>query len=241
VIATRTTEGARSVRVLLIEDEARLAESIARGLRQAAHAVDVADRLSTAREKLELERYDAIILDVNLPDGSGFELAAELRKGEDPVPILMLTARDSVEDRVAGLDSGADDYLVKPFAFDELLARLRALQRRAPDSRPTALRIHDLTLDPAARSVTRAGQAIELTTTEYALLDYLARHVGEVCGRAAISGSVWDENYDPFSNIIDVYVSRLRRKIDQPGLVALIHTVRGAGYTLDPTRGPRAV
>ena len=229
------------MRVLLIEDEARLAESIARGLRQAAHAVDVADRLSTAREKLEIERYDAVILDVNLPDGSGFGLAAELRKRAVPVPILMLTARDSVEDRVAGLDSGADDYLVKPFAFTELLARLRALQRRSPDSKPTALQIDNLTLDPATRLVTRAGRMIDLTTTEFALLDYLARHVGEVCGRAAISAAVWDENYDPFSNIIDVYVSRLRRKIDQPGQVTLIHTVRGAGYTLDPTRGSRAV
>jgi DNA-binding response OmpR family regulator len=241
VTATTTSERTGLLRVLLIEDEARLAESIARGLRQAAHAVDVADRLATAREKLELEHYDAVVLDVNLPDGSGFGLAADLRKRAVPVPILMLTARDSVEDRVAGLDSGADDYLVKPFAFDELLARLRALQRRSPDSRPTALQIHDLSVDPATRTVTRAGRPVDLTTTEFALLDYLARHVGEVCGRAAISGSVWDENYDPFSNIIDVYVSRLRRKIDQPGLVALIHTVRGAGYTLDPTRGSRAV
>jgi DNA-binding response OmpR family regulator len=238
--ANTATERVGCLRLLLVEDEARLADSIARGLRQAAHAVDVADRLSTAREKLEIERYDAVILDVNLPDGSGFGLAADLRKRALPVPILMLTARDSVEDRVAGLDSGADDYLVKPFAFDELLARLRALQRRAPDSRPTALKIEDLTLDPATRSVTRAGRAIELTTTEFALLEYLARHAGEVCGRAAISGSVWDENYDPFSNIIDVYVSRLRRKIDQPGLVALLHTVRGAGYTLDPKRGSKA-
>jgi two-component system copper resistance phosphate regulon response regulator CusR len=226
---------------LLVEDEARLADSIARGLRQVAHAVDVADRLSTARQKLEVERYDAVILDVNMPDGSGFGLAAELRKRAVPIPILMLTARDGVEDRVTGLDSGADDYLVKPFAFDELLARLRALQRRAPESRPIAFSVADLTLDPATRSVSRAGRPVELTTTEYALLDYLARHTGVVCGRAAISGAVWDENYDPFSNIIDVYVSRLRRKIDQPGLVPLIHTVRGAGYTLDPARSHRPV
>lgn len=240
-MTTATIERAGPVRVLLVEDEARLADSIARGLRQAAHAVDVADRLSAARQKLEVERYDAVILDVNMPDGSGFGLAAELRKRAVPVPILMLTARDGVEDRVTGLDSGADDYLVKPFAFDELLARLRALQRRAPESRPIAFSVSDLTLDPATRSVSRAGRAVELTTTEYALLDYLARHAGVVCGRAAISGAVWDENYDPFSNIIDVYVSRLRRKIDQPGLVPLIHTVRGAGYTLDPARSHRPV
>jgi DNA-binding response OmpR family regulator len=225
------------LRVLLVEDEARLAESIARGLRQAAHAVDVAASLAAARQKLELERYDGVILDVNLPDGSGFDLAAELRRRSVPVPILMLTSRDSVEDRVAGLDSGADDYLVKPFAFDELLARLRALQRRAPETRPAVLEIADLVLDPATRQVTRAGAPMELTTTEFALLEFLARHAGQVCGRAAISAAVWDENYDPFSNIIDVYVSRLRRKVDQAGLVPLIHTVRGAGYTLDPARG----
>jgi two-component system copper resistance phosphate regulon response regulator CusR len=225
------------VRILLVEDELRLAESIARGLRQASHAVDQADRLATAREKLELERYDAVILDVNLPDGSGFGLAAELRKRSVPVPILMLTARDSVEDRVTGLDSGADDYLVKPFAFEELLARLRALQRRHPDPRPTKLVIADLQLDPAHRSAARGGTPIELTTTEYALLEYLVRRAGTICGRAEISAAVWDENYDPCSNIIDVYVSRLRRKVDATGLVPLIHTIRGAGYTLDPARG----
>jgi two-component system copper resistance phosphate regulon response regulator CusR len=228
------------LRVLLVEDETRLAESIARGLRQTAHAVDVAASLAAARQKLELERYDAVILDVNLPDGSGFDLAAELRRRSVPVPILMLTSRDSVEDRVAGLDSGADDYLVKPFAFDELLARLRALQRRAPETRPAVLEIADLVLDPATRQATRAGAPMELTTTEFALLEFLARHTGQVCGRAAISAAVWDENYDPFSNIIDVYVSRLRRKVDQAGLVPLIHTVRGAGYTLDPARGAQS-
>src|SRR5690606_22093680 len=137
-------EGADQLRVLLVEDEHRLAESLARGLREAAHAVDVADTLASAREKLELERYDTVILDVNLPDGSGFGLAAELRKRAIPVPILVLTARDTVEDRVAGLDSGADDYLVKPFAFEELVARLRALQRRAPESRPTRITVADL-------------------------------------------------------------------------------------------------
>jgi len=224
---------------LLVEDETRLAESIARGLRQAAHAVDLADRLATARQKLEVEHYDALILDVNLPDGSGFGLAADLRKRSVQLPILMLTARDSVEDRVTGLDSGADDYLVKPFAFEELLARLRALQRREPESRPTRLLVSDLELDPATRSATRGGRPIELSTTEYALLEYLVRRAGVVCGRADISSAVWDENYDPFSNIIDVYVSRLRRKVDQPGSEPLIHTIRGAGYTLDPARSKR--
>ena len=229
------------MRVLVVEDEAKLADSLARGLRQAAHAVDTVGRLADARSKLELERYDAVILDVNMPDGSGFDLAGELRRRSQPVPILMLTARDTVEDRVQGLDSGADDYLVKPFAFDELLARLRALQRRAPESRAPMLELADLMVDPSSRTARRGGQPLELTTTEFALLEYLVRHAGEVCGRAAISQAVWDENYDPFSNIIDVYVSRLRRKVDTPGLVPLIHTVRGAGYTLAAGRGPRAV
>jgi DNA-binding response OmpR family regulator len=237
-VATPTDPG-RDVRVLLVEDEGRLADSIARGLRQAAHAVDVADRLASARSKLELEHYDAVILDVNLPDGSGFGLAADLRKRAVPVPILMLTARDGVDDRVRGLDSGADDYLVKPFAFEELLARLRALQRRQAESRPTRITVADPVLDPATRTASRAGQTIELTTTEYALLEYLARRAGTVCGRGEISAAVWDENYDPFSNIIDVYVSRLRRKVDHDGLLPLIHTVRGAGYTVDPARGLR--
>lgn len=227
------------MRVLLVEDEARLADSIARGLRHAAHAVDVTDRLAAARQKLALDHYDALILDVNLPDGCGFDLAADLRKRAIPTPIIMLTARDSVEDRVAGLDSGADDYLVKPFAFDELLARLRAMERRAPESKPTILTVADLVIDPASRAVTRSGEPIELTTTEYGLLHYLALHAGQVCSRAAISAAVWDENYDPFSNIIDVYVSRLRRKLDQSGLVPLLHTIRGAGYTLGPARGAR--
>jgi len=225
------------VRVLLVEDELRLAENIARGLRQSAHAVDIAERLSTAREKLAAERYDVLVLDVNLPDGSGFDLLTELRERNDPLPILVLTARDAIEDRVSGLDRGADDYLVKPFAFEELLARLRALQRRAPEVRPPLLELGDLVLDPASRSANRAGAAIELTTTEYALLEYFVRNAGTVLSRAAISSAVWDENYDPFSNVIDVYVMRLRRKIDRAGLAPLLHTVRGAGYTLDPERG----
>ncbi len=228
------------MRVLLVEDEARLADNIARGLRQAAHAVDVTDRLSAAREKLATERYDVLVLDVNLPDGSGFDLVTDLRGRQDSLPVLILTARDTIDDRVTGLDRGADDYLVKPFAFEELLARLRALQRRAPEARPPLLELGDLVLDPSSRSATRAGTPIELTTTEYALLDYFVRNAGSVLNRAAISRAVWDENYDPFSNVIDVYVMRLRRKIDRPGLAPLLHTVRGAGYTLDPGRAAAA-
>ena len=180
--------------------------------------------------------YDALVLDLGLPDGSGLTLARELREAGSRVPILMLTARDTVPDRVRGLDHGADDYLVKPFALEELLARLRALERRAPELRPAELAVADLRIDPAARSARRGEQEIPLTTTEYALLEFLARHSGTVLGRAQISAHVWDENYDPLSNVIDVYVARLRKKVDLPGMPPLLHTVRGAGYTLDPHR-----
>ena len=225
------------MRILVVEDESALASSLAKGLRQAAHAVDLAPTLAEARSHLAMERYDGILLDLGLPDGSGLALAREIRSRGDRVPILVLTARDSVGDRVAGLDAGADDYVVKPFALEEVLARLRALERRAPEFRPTVIAVADLQLDPSARSATRAGAPIPLTTTEYALLEFLARHAGTVLGRAEISAHVWDENYDPFSNVIDVYVARLRKKVDRPGLAPLLHTVRGAGYTLDPDRG----
>jgi two-component system copper resistance phosphate regulon response regulator CusR len=225
------------MRILVVEDESALAASLAKGLRQAAHAVDLAPTLAEARSHLAMERYDGILLDLGLPDGSGLALAREIRSRGDRVPILVLTARDSVGDRVAGLDAGADDYVVKPFALEEVLARLRALERRAPEFRPTVIAVADLQVDPSARSATRAGAPIPLTTTEYALLEFLARHAGTVLGRAEISAHVWDENYDPFSNVIDVYVARLRKKVDRPGLVPLLHTVRGAGYTLDPDRG----
>jgi two-component system copper resistance phosphate regulon response regulator CusR len=225
------------MRILVVEDERALAESLAKGLRQAAHAVDLADSLAAARYKLAVEGYDAIVLDLGLPDGSGLDLARELRGRGERLPILMLTARDAVADRVGGLDAGADDYVVKPFALEEVLARLRALERRGPELRPADLVVADLRVDPVSRSAERAGAPVALTTTEYALLEYLARHAGAVLGRAEISAHVWDENYDPLSNVIDVYVARLRRKLDRPGLVPLLHTVRGAGYTLDPARG----
>jgi len=207
-----------------------------RGLRDAAHAVDEAESLAQARPRIGIESYDALVLDVNLPDGTGFELTREVRAAGNPVPILMLTARDAVEDRIEGLDSGADDYLVKPFALAELLARLRALGRRPVRALPTVLTVGGLTVDPGARTATCHGRPLDLTTTEYALLEYLARYPGTVRSREQISAAVWDENYDPFSNIIDVYVGRLRRKLDPDGATPFIHTVRGAGYVLDPQR-----
>ena len=224
------------MRILVVEDEAALADALGRGLRQAAHAVDLAPTLAVARTKLALEEYDAMVLDLGLPDGSGLMLARELRHAGNRLAILVLTARDTIPDRVRGLDHGADDYLVKPFALEELLARLRALERRAPELRPPELAGGDLRIDPAARTARRGDREIPLTTTEYALLEFLARHAGAVLGRAQISAHVWDENYDPLSNVIDVYMARLRKKVDLPGLPPLLHTVRGAGYWLGPHR-----
>jgi len=224
------------MRLLVVEDEERLASSIARGLRQASHAVDIATRAQEARKKIGSETYDAVVLDVMLPDGSGLDLAREIRAAGHHYPVLMMTARDSVEDRVTGLDLGADDYLVKPLAIDELLARLRAVARRTPELRPNIRVIGDLIVNPAARNAQRGGRTIELTTTEYALLDFLSRRVGQVCTRLEIANTVWDEHFDPLSNIIDVYIARLRRKIDFPGAKPLLHTVRGTGYVIDPDR-----
>lgn len=222
------------MRILVVEDEPQLRDSLTRGLRQGGHAVDSAGGVAEALSKLGLDPYDALVLDLNLPDGSGLDLARTLRKTGANVIILALTARDSIPDRVEGLDAGADDYLVKPFALDELQARLRALERRHPTIRPTAIEIDDLRIDPASRTATRAGHRIELTTTEFSLLEFLGKHAGQVVGRAMISAHVWDENYDPASNIIDVYIARLRKKLDVAGGRPLLHTVRGAGYVLRP-------
>lgn len=229
-----------TVKILVVEDEPKTGNYLKQGLSEAGFVVDLARDGNDGLHLATTENYDLIVLDIMLPGRDGWSILKSIRDSGDTIPVLFLTARDQVDDRVKGLESGADDYLVKPFAFEELVARLRALQRRAPESRPPQITVADLVVDPAARTVSRAGRPVELTTTEYALLEYLARQAGQVCGRAQISGAVWDENYDPFSNIIDVYVSRIRRKVDQPGLTPLIHTVRGAGYSLDPNRGGRS-
>jgi len=220
------------MRILVVEDEVRLAENIAAGLKGKGHPADVATSLAQARAALAANEYDAMVLDVRLPDGSGFAFTTDLRNKGETLPILILTARDSVEDRVDGLDRGADDYMVKPFAIDELEARLRALRRRQRAVQPGSIEVADLTIDTASQIVTRAGRRIEVTATECSLLAYLAERAGQVCDRQSIGEHVWGEGHDADSNIIDVYILRLRRKIDLPELSPLIRTVRGAGYSL---------
>jgi two-component system copper resistance phosphate regulon response regulator CusR len=225
------------VRILLVEDESRVAAFIARGLREQAYAVDLAADGEQALYLASVNDYDLIILDVMLPVRGGYSVCRELRTSGFRRPVLMLTARDAVDDRVAGLDSGADDYLTKPFDFKELLARLRALLRRSADFRPPVARVADLALDTASHAVERAGKSLSLTAKEYALLEYLVLNEGRVVGREQIAQHVWDEAFDPFSNVIDVYVKRLRAKLDAGGQPRLIHTRRGEGYILTAEPG----
>lgn len=220
------------MRILLVEDEPSAATMLAKGLREEAYAVDVAPDGETALAQAFDNDYDLIVLDIVLPGKDGFTVCRELRTKGLTAPVLMLTARDAVEDRVEGLDSGADDYLPKPFDFDELLARVRALLRRKPALYPEAIGVADLSIQTRARQVTRAGQSIDLTAKEYALLEYLARRAGEVVSRADIAEHVWDESYDPFSKVIEVFIQRLRRKVDEGQALKLIHTRRGEGYVL---------
>jgi len=220
------------VRLLLVEDESRVARFIAKGLREQAYAVDIAADGEQALYQADVNDYDLVILDVMLPVKDGHTVCRELRASGFRAPILMLTARAAVDDRVAGLDSGADDYLAKPFDFKELLARLRALLRRSSGLRPEVARVADLTLDTASHAVTRAGKPVSLTAKEYALLEFLVRNEGRVVGRGPIGQNVWDESFDPFSNVIDVYIKRLRAKMDSGFGCRLIHTRRGEGYIL---------
>jgi two-component system OmpR family response regulator len=222
------------VRVLVVEDEVKMVRAIRRGLEHEGYAVDSAPDGDEGLYLATENDYDAIVLDVMLPGVDGLEVCRRLRSGRRWAPVLLLTARDAVADRIEGLDAGADDYLVKPFAFGELLARLRALIRRGAAERPAVLRAGDLALDPAAHSVTRAGQRVDLSAREFALLEFLMRHPGEVVSRSAILDHVWDYSYDGLSNVVDVYVGYLRRKLEQPFGRTLIRTVRGVGYALEP-------
>ena len=224
------------MRVLVVEDEVKMAGLLKRGLEEEGYAVDTA---GDGREALWLATenpYDAIVLDVMLPDLDGFEVCRRLRNEGRWSPVLMLTARDAVPDRVSGLDAGGDDYLTKPFSFAELLARLRALVRRGTPERPPVLAAGDLTLDPATRRVARRDASIELTAKEFALLEFLMRHPGEVLSRTRLIEHVWDFAYDGDSNVVDVYVRYLREKVDRPFGTDSIETVRGAGYRLREER-----
>jgi two-component system copper resistance phosphate regulon response regulator CusR len=220
------------MRILLAEDDRLLREAIARGLREASYAVDDAPDGGRALFLTAVNEYDAIILDVVLPVRDGLEVCRELRRKGVHAPILMLTARDTVEDKITGLDAGADDYVTKPFDFGELLARLRALVRRRGEVLPAALSVADLVVDTQRHSARRGHREITLTSKEYALLEHLVRNAGRIVTRAEINAHVWDDNHDPFSNLIDVYVSRLRRKVDGGERVTLISTRRGVGYMI---------
>jgi two-component system, OmpR family, response regulator len=221
------------MRVLVVEDEPKMAAALARGLRGAGYAVDLAHDGEEALFQAGAYDYDAVVLDVMLPGADGFQVCDALRQRGGWQPVLMLTARDGIDDRIRGLDTGADDYLVKPFAFDELLARLRALIRRGPVERPARLEVGELTVDPARHLVTLGGAEIALSPREFALLEFLVRHPGEVVSRTTLLEHVWDQHYPGSTNIVDVYVSQLRRKLDPPGGARLIHTVRGVGFRLD--------
>jgi DNA-binding response OmpR family regulator len=228
------------MRILVVEDEPAAAAVLAKGLREHAYAVDVAADGSKALEQSSISDYDLIVLDILMPGINGLEVCRRLRAEGIAAPILMLTARGEPDQRVEGLDVGADDYLAKPYHFPELLARIRALLRRGPALAASVFHIEDLTIDTRARRVQRGGRLIQLTTKEYALLEYLARRRDEVVGRADIAEHVWDDSFDPMSNLIEVYVQRLRRKIDDGHQMKLLQTHRGAGYSLQAANAESA-
>jgi heavy metal response regulator len=224
------------LRILVVEDDRKVGGFLQKGLREEQYAVDLARDGEEASDMASATDYDVVILDLMLPKKDGFAVCRELRAAGIGTPILMLTARDAVEDKVAGLTVGADDYLTKPFSFEELLARVRALLRRSREPQPPVLRTADLVLDPARRRVARAGRTVSLTGKEYALLEYLMRNAGRVVSETMILEHVWDMNYEGASNVVNVYINYLRKKIDDPSEVKLIQTVRGQGYRLDDGR-----
>ncbi len=220
------------MRVLVVEDEAKMAELLARGLREEGHAVDVAERGEDALWMVQAISYDVVILDIMLPGLDGLETCRRMRASEVWTPVLILTARDAISDRVAGLDTGADDYLVKPFSFSELVARVRALTRRAPQERPVTLQVGDLRLDPAAHRAWRGDEELDLSAREFALLELLMRRPGQTLSRVQLLEGAWDMAYEVRSNIVDVYIRYLREKVDRPFGHDSIQTVRHVGYRL---------
>ena len=228
------------MRILLIEDDAKAARLLARGFQEEGFVVDIAGSAEEGDERAFVTDYDLIVLDWLLPGKDGLTLCSDLRRRGTATPILMLTARDGLADRVAGLNTGADDYLTKPFAFEELLARSRALLRRSELTRPPVLRVADLSLDPHQHAVLRGETALDLTPKEYAILEILLRHAGEVVSRSRLAEQVWKADLIAIDNLIDVHISKLRRKVDGPGQVALIQTVRGRGFRLAPGSGADA-
>jgi heavy metal response regulator len=220
------------MRILVVDDEKKIASFIQRGLKENHYVVDVAYDADTALETAEINPYDLIILDIMLDGKDGIAVCQQLRKNKVNTPVLMLTARDSVKDKVRGLDAGADDYLTKPFAFDELLARVRALLRRESNEKVNILKVADLELNQLTREVKRSSKAITLTAKEYALLEYFMLNANQVITRTMISEHVWKEDFDSFTNVIDVYVKHLRNKVDKGFAASLIQTVRGVGYVM---------
>ena len=222
------------MRLLLVEDDEKLARALARGLTREGYAIDVAHTGDDALRNALEQRYDGVVLDIMLPGMDGFAVCRELRRNEQWLPVLMLTARGDVSDRIRGLDAGADDYLVKPFDFGELLARLRALFRRGPSEHGEALEVGDLRIELGTRVVTRAGREIELTARELAVLEVLARNAGQVVSRTRLLEEVWDEEYDGSQNVVDVYVGYVRKKLEMPfDDRSVIRTVRGVGFLLE--------
>ncbi len=220
------------MRVLLVEDDDALARVLTRGMAEEGHAVDHAGTVAAAAEAHAVNQYDLVVLDLGLPDGDGVTLCRDLRASGATTPILMLTARDALSDKVAGLDAGADDYLTKPFAYPELAARVRALLRRPREAVSPVLACGDVRLDPAAHTAWRGAIMIPLTPREFSLLDYLLRRAGQVCTREDLLEHVWDAHYDGLSNVVDVHIANLRRKLEQPGRPDPLQTVRGVGYRL---------
>lgn len=224
------------MRILLVEDESKIASFVAKGLREEQYAVDIADSGEVALTSIAVYDYDLIICDIMLPGMNGFEFIKQLRDSRNKTPIIILTAKDSIDDKIFGLDSGADDYLTKPFAFAELLARIRALQRR-PNDLIEKLQVADLVMEPASHKVTRGNKEITLTPKEYSLLEFLMHNKGRVVTRTTLIEHVWDMHFDSDTNLVDVFMSYLRKKIEPRDKSRLIHSVRGVGYILEERSG----